>query len=497
MNSVNDTLPPVHRLSIELLEFIFLLLSQPVTKMVTAHVCQYWRQITLGSPRICARICVNGYLTDGSSHLARAALARSNPIPVHIHIASRRLVTSAEEVLLWDDVLRQSVRWEQARLSLPLVVAMKVTELNAPLLRALDIGVMPREPCLDSEQSGEADTEDDSDEEDIIGPEFFIKAPLLTHATIAGTLCPLQIALPYAQLLNLSLQLGAYDDSLRDLIDVLTPCTLLAHLTVSMTACSGTDTVPFTLPALQVLDVNNQATELCRDLAAPSLHKIVFRMEHIDVQDPERYLNKELLSLLRLARRCGDKITSLTLRVGIFESDESGDILDRVLRALPGVTELETWEYLGRANVYEYSLIIDGALHQLYDPNAPLLPNLTKLSMHTWHSDWIRRDMDDIRAMVESRRRDGVLGRATLQYLELDQQTDLWPDDDWQYEFSSLEECERTYVEDHADAFEWMVEMRKAGLDIQSDWLDKFLAFKLQPRVPGPRKPKFDITIGR
>ncbi|KAL1699386.1 hypothetical protein EV121DRAFT_216367 [Schizophyllum commune] len=485
MNSPDGTIPPVHRLSVELLECIFSLLSQPITNMITAHVCQYWRQIMLGSPLLWTRISVDGYLTDGSSHLARVALERSHPLPVHIHLTSRRLITSAEERLLWDDVLGQSVRWERARLRLPLVTAMKVTELNAPLLRAFDIGVMPMEPCLDIEQSDEADTEDDSNEEDIIGPEFSVKAPLLTHATIAGTLRPLQITLPYAQLLSLNLQLGAYDDSLRDLIDVLTPCTLLTHLTVSMTACSGTDTVPFTLPALQVLDVNNQATELCRDLIAPSLHKIVFRMEHIDVQDPERYLNKELLSLLRLARRCGDKITTLTLRVGIFESDGSGDILDRVLRALPGVTELETWEILGQENVYEYSLIIDGALHQLYDPNAPFLPNLTKLSMHTWHSDWIRRDMDDIRAMVESRRRDGVLGRATLQYLELDQQTDLWPDDDWQYEFSSLEECERTYVEDHADAFEWMVEMRKAGLDIQSNWLDKFLAYKVQPRVEG------------
>ncbi|KAL1662898.1 hypothetical protein GGF50DRAFT_116577 [Schizophyllum commune] len=482
-SSNNDT--PIHRLSAELLECIFLLLSQPVTNMITAQVCQYWRQITLGSPRIWIRICVNGYLTAGSSHLARAALARLNPIPVHIHIASRRLVTSAEEALLWDDVLRQSVRWEQARLSLPLVVAMKVTELNAPLLRALDIGVMPRDPCLDIEQFDEADEEDDSDEEDIVGPQFIIQAPLLTHATIAGTLRPVQITLPYAQLLTLNLQLGAYDDSLRDLVDILTPCTLLTHLTVSMTACSGTDTVPFTLPSLQVLDVDNEATELCRDLTAPSLHKIIFRMEHIDVRDPERYLNKELLALLRLARRCGDKITSLTLRAEMFESAESGDILERVLRALPGVTEVETWEYPGQENVYEYSLIIDGALLRAYDPNAPLLPNLTKLSMHSWHSNWIGRDMDEIKAMVESRRRAGVLGRATLQQLELDQQTDLWPDDDWQYEFSSLEECERTYVEDHADAFEWMLEMRKAGLDIQSNWLDKFLAFNLQPRVEG------------
>ncbi|KAI5892103.1 uncharacterized protein SCHCODRAFT_02625317 [Schizophyllum commune H4-8] len=491
MNSPDGTIPPVHRLSVELLECIFLLLSQPVTNMLSAHVCQYWRQITLGSPRLWARIWVDGYLTDGSSHLARAALARSNPLPVHIHITSRRLVSTAEEVLLWEDVLRQSVRWEQARLSFPLVVAMKVTELNAPLLRKLDIGVIPKEPCLDIGQSDEAGTEDDSDEEDIIGPDFTIQAPLLTNATIAGTLRPLQITLPYAQLLSLDLQLGAYDDSLHDLIDVFSPCTLLTHLTVSMTACSGTDTVPFTLPALQVLDVNNQATELCRDLTAPSLHRIVFRMEHIDVQDPERYLNKELLALLRLARRCGDKITSLTLRVETFESGESGDILDRVLCELPGVTELATWEYLGQEDVYGHSLVIDGVLLRAHDPSAPLLPNLTRLSMHTMHSDWIRRDMDDIKAMVESRRRPVILGRAMLQHFELDQRTDLWPDDGWQYAFSSFEACERTYVEDHAEAFEWMVEMREAGLDLRCNLLDKYFAFKLQPPIIDARIPKY------
>ncbi|KAL1712797.1 hypothetical protein EV715DRAFT_212960 [Schizophyllum commune] len=479
----NDT--PIHRLSVELLECIFSLLSQTVTNMITAQVCQCWRQITLGSPRLWTNICVNDYIADGSSQSVRAALARSAPLPVHIHVTSRRLPVSAEEELLWDDILEQSLRWKEAQLRLPLAVAMKVTEIHAPLLRSLDIGVLPKEPCHDSEEEGEASTEDDSDEEDIVGPEFSVTAPLLQDATITGTLRPLQIGLPYAQLVHLNFQLGAYDDSLRDLVSILQSCIALTHLTVSMTACSGTDTEPFTLPSLEVLDVNNQATELCRDLTAPSLRKIVFRMEHIDVQDPERYLNKELHALLRLARRCGDTITSLTLRVEMFESAESGDILDRVLRALPGVTELETWEYLSQENVYEYSLIIDGALLRAYDPNAPLLPNLTKLSMHTWHGDWIRRDMDDIKAMVESRRCDGVLGRATLQHLELDQQTDLWPDDDWQYEFSSLEECERTYVEDHAEAFEWMVEMRKAGLDIQSNWLDKFLAFNLQPRVEG------------
>ncbi|KAL1694219.1 hypothetical protein GGG16DRAFT_47459 [Schizophyllum commune] len=481
MSILDGSVPPVHRLSTELVEAIILCISQPITNMITAQVCRYWREVTLNSPRLWTCIYVDGPLTDGSTHLVRAALARSKPLPIHITLTSRRQARSTEEVRLWDDIVEQASRWENARLLLPFASAMKITAAHAPLLRTLNIGVLEsmQPPCTDSEEADEAATDDE--EEDIVGPEFCVNAPLLQDATITGTLRPVQIGLPYAQLIHLNLQLGAYDDSLRDLISVLQPCAALKHLTVSMITCSGTDTEPFTLPSLEVLDVDNQATELCRDLTAPSLHKVVFRMEHVDLQDYQRYLEKELLALLRLARRCGDQITSLTVRVESFQSASSSDILDRVLRALPGITDLETWEGLAQEGVYEHTLVIDGVLLRKYDPGDPFLPNLARLSMHTHLHQWFRDDMEEIKAMVDSRRQVGVLGRATLQRFELDQWGDLWPDDGWQCDFSSREECERTYVDEHSAAFEWMLEMRKSGLDVQCNWLDKYLAFKSSP----------------
>ncbi|KAL1737773.1 hypothetical protein HDZ31DRAFT_70804 [Schizophyllum fasciatum] len=192
-----------------------------------------------------------------------------------------------------------------------------------------------------------------------------------------------------------------------------------------------------------------------------------------------RYVNWELNALLRLALRCGSTITSLTLRIEAFRCGESADVLDRVLRALPGLTEVETWEGLGDETIAERSLIMDGVFFRAYDPNDPFLPNLARLSMHTQQSDWLRDNMEDIKAMVESRRAAAVAGRATLQILELDQQTNLWPDDSWQNgDAHSIAECRREYLLELDRHFEWMLDMRETGLNIQCNLLGEFVALR-------------------
>ncbi|KAL1745604.1 hypothetical protein HDZ31DRAFT_36101, partial [Schizophyllum fasciatum] len=310
---------PVHQLSAELLESTFSYLSQPINDMVTAQVCQYWRDVTLNSPRLWTQIHMDGWLTEGGLRLVRAALARSQPHPVRIRSASRRSGQSEEALRLWEDILAQASRFEEADLVLPFAVATKLTEVHAPELRKLRLGVQGKENrsspahqvyiCAEDDVAGE-----DEENEDIIGPEFPLEAPQLTVATLVGAVRPLQITLPYAQLTDLKLLLEDYDDSLRDIVDVIQPCQSLVHLTLCMAECCGLDAEPLTLPALQTLDVNDKGTALCRYLTAPSLHEVVFRIEHCVLEDDMRYVNWELNALLRLALRCGSTITSLTLR---------------------------------------------------------------------------------------------------------------------------------------------------------------------------------------
>lgn len=208
--------------------------------------------------------------------------------------------------------------------------------------------------------------------------------------------------------------LGIAAASRRSLM-YLAGCGMLRHLTLSMVNALDIDCTPLTLPKLELLDVRDRGTELCRYLTAPALHKIVFRMENIDPEDEERWEDKELTALLALAQRCGDQITSLSIGFETLAEAESVEALREVLLALPGVTEFELLEGLGK-DLDDRLCCIDGDFFEenfLYKEDEPVFPNLTRLSLHirqmSWHSD----DVDQLKAMVESRRKDGVLGRAT------------------------------------------------------------------------------------
>ncbi|KAI5895488.1 uncharacterized protein SCHCODRAFT_02536603 [Schizophyllum commune H4-8] len=464
----------VNRISVELLEAIFLYVSQSIFSMVTTRVCRYWREITLNSPRLWTEIRMEGRLTEGQVQLVRAALSRSLPYPLCIRITEDAFVQTSEDLQVWKEAFDHAGRWEEAELMLPRSAEMLVDieEIDAPRLRALTLSVPDGEEVEDENA--------DEDVNDLKGPpEWQFVAPALKQVKLSGSYFDYKarLPLPFEQLSDLRLQLAEDAGSVEEVIDILRPCSLLTHLALDILHWDdeAAPPTPLTLPALKTLDINNAGTEIGRYLKAPALRKVIFRMEGVDFGDPARYANTELDALLALAQKC--TFTSLTLRIQALADDDSWDVLEEVLGEISEVTELEVWEGLGMENaVIRTSIMADVYRILAYNkPWPPALPSLTRLSTHSRIVDLFPTYFREVQGMVTSRRMPDA-ECSPLQYLEISQ--DPHPNFTWGvYSRGKNLMKEEYWFEEQPAGFKWMLKMREEGLEVKSDLLDRYIAY--------------------
>ncbi|KAL1726215.1 hypothetical protein EV714DRAFT_287343 [Schizophyllum commune] len=463
-----------HQLSVELLEAIFLYVSQSVFSKVTTRVCRYWREVTLNSPRLWTEIRMEGRLTEGQVQLVRAALSRSRSYPLRIRITEAAFVQTSENLQVWRDMIDHAGRWEEAELMLPrsAETLVDLEKINVPRLRALSLSVPDGQ-----EDEGE---NADADANEMKGPpEWLFVAPALKQATVSESYLDYKarLPLPFEQLSDLRLQLAEDAGSLQEVIDILRPCSLLTHLAVDILHWDDAhaSSPALTLPALETLDINNAGTELGRYLKAPALRKVIFRMENVDFGDPERYANTELYALLALARRC--EFTSLTLRIQALADDDSWDVLEEILGELTEITELEVWEGLGMEDAVIRTSVMFNVYHVLaYNkPWPPALPSLTRLSTHSRIVDLFPKYWREVQGIVTSRRMVGA-ECSPLQYLEISQ--DPHPSFTWGV-FSGGRNLmkEEYWFEVEPAGFEWLLKMREEGMEVKSDLLDRYIAY--------------------